>query len=100
MPELEAGPSGVRPPVAAAGRTRALSSPHTLTPSPRLRLRWAVQVCKPNTPLTFQNVTVFRGTPGKSTFDFNTFTGTNGATYTIGATNGVLTSTQPGGSVY
>ncbi len=58
------------------------------------------QVCQPNTPLTFENITVFRATPGSSTFDFNTWTGSHGATYTIQAKNGVLSSTQPGGSVY
>lgn len=58
------------------------------------------QVCEKNTPLTFENITVFRGTPGTSTFDFNTWTGYSGAQYTIFAKQGVLGSSQPGGSVY
>ncbi len=58
------------------------------------------EVCKPNTPLTFTNITVFRATPTVSSFDFVHWVGTDGTSYTIDAKDGQLTSSQPGGAVY
>jgi cyanophycinase len=61
----------------------------------------APSVCKPKTPLTFQALNVQRGTPNSTVFDFNTWSIVGGgASYTIGAVNGKLGSSQSGGSVY
>ena len=56
-------------------------------------------VCEPNTPLTYRNLAVFRAEPG-SRFDIPRWAGTNGASYTLDVVNGLITSTQAGGSIY
>lgn len=58
-------------------------------------------VCKPKTPLTYRNIGVQR-LSGSATFDMRNWAAYNGGTvsYTISAVNGVLSSTQPGGSPY
>ena len=56
-------------------------------------------VCQPKMPLTFQNVSVYR-VDASGTFDFSSWTGSNGTAYQISADAGVLTTTQPGGGVY
>jgi cyanophycinase len=55
--------------------------------------------CEPKTPLTYRNLTVYKVMPG-DTFNFSTWSGNGGIAYTISAENGVLTSTQAGGSIY
>ena len=57
------------------------------------------EVCEAGSPLVYENVSVFRAAPG-STFDFNTWSGTKGTSYTLSAKGGSISSTQPGGSVY
>lgn len=57
------------------------------------------QVCAAKTPLTYDNIAVQRIGAG-GTFDFNTWTAPGATTYMVSADNGVLTSTQPGGSAY
>jgi cyanophycinase len=57
------------------------------------------EVCKPETPLTFRRLKVYKITKGGG-FDVGAWVGTGGTAYTVTATGGVLTSTQPGGSVY
>jgi cyanophycinase len=59
------------------------------------------EVCKPKTPLTFRNVGVQR-LSGTGSFSLSNWAGYSNATtnYNISAVNGVLSSTQPGGSVY
>ena len=58
------------------------------------------QVCAPKTPLTYRNVGVQR-LSGSGTFDLNNWAGYGSTTnYAISAVQGVLSSTQPGGSVY
>jgi hypothetical protein len=47
----------------------------------------------------YQDIAVYRVGPG-NTFDFGSWTGKGGTTYTLTAAGGVVTSTQPGGSVY
>ena len=59
----------------------------------------APQVCAPKTPLTYTNIAVYRITAGGS-FDLATWSGTGGMPYTVSANAGVLSSTQPGGSIY
>jgi cyanophycinase len=59
----------------------------------------APQLCQSKTPLTYQNIAVYRiGTTG--TFNLSKWTGTGGVAYTVSANAGVLSSTQPGGSIY
>ena len=57
------------------------------------------QVCKNQTPLTFDNVPVYRIAAG-ATFNVSTWTGTGGTAYSISAVDGVLQSTQAGGGIY
>lgn len=58
------------------------------------------QVCAPKTPLTYRNVGVQR-LSGTGTFDLNNWAGYGSTTnYAISAVQGILSSTQPGGSVY
>jgi cyanophycinase len=59
------------------------------------------QVCRPRTPLTYLNTETQR-LSGTGSFDLRNWAGYGGATtrYAISANQGVLTSTQPGGSPY
>jgi cyanophycinase len=59
----------------------------------------APQVCQPNTPLTYDNIAIYR-IDSSGTFDLSRWTGRGGASYTVSADVGVLSSTQPGGSIY
>lgn len=58
------------------------------------------EVCQPRTPVTYQNISVYRITPSAGAFNVSTWTGTGGTAYTVSATAGVMSSTQPGGSLY
>jgi len=59
------------------------------------------QVCAPNTPLTFYEVSVFRVSGNASNvFDLSTWTGISGTHYSLAAMDGVLKSTQPNGNIY
>ena len=51
------------------------------------------------TPLTYLNIGVYK-LPQGGTFNFPTWTGTGGVGYTLNVNNGLLTSTQAGGSIY
>lgn len=62
-----------------------------------LRTPGAPQVCQSRTPLTFNNLSVFRMSGG-ATFNLSTWSGSGGTNYTISATNGALTSSI--GSIY
>lgn len=58
------------------------------------------EVCVPKKPLTYRNVGVQR-LSGAGSFDLNNWAGYGSTTnYAISAVQGVLSSTQPGGSVY
>ena len=59
------------------------------------------EVCKPKTPLTYRNIGVQRLTGGGS-FSLTNWAsyGNSTVNYNISAIKGVLSSTQPGGSVY
>jgi cyanophycinase len=59
----------------------------------------APQVCQSKTPLTYQNISVYRIAAG-GTFNLSTWTGHKGVNYTVSANAGVLSSTQSGGSIY
>jgi cyanophycinase len=57
------------------------------------------ETCQPKMPLTFQNLSVYR-VDANGTFDFPSWTGSNGTAYQISADAGVLTTTPPGDGVY
>jgi cyanophycinase len=57
------------------------------------------EICKLGTPLTFKNLAVYRIAKGGA-FDIDGWVGTGGTAYGLSAIDGVLTSTQPGGSIY
>jgi cyanophycinase len=57
-------------------------------------------VCRPDTPLTYEGIPVYRLRTGAGHFDVARWIGNGGTEYTISAKNGVLTSTQPGGEIY
>jgi cyanophycinase len=56
------------------------------------------EACQPKTPLTFHGLSVYR-VDASGTFDFPTWTGTNGTAYEISSDAGLLT-TQPSGGIY
>jgi cyanophycinase len=57
------------------------------------------QVCQAKTPLTYQNIAVYR-IDATGSFNLSTWKGTGGVTYTISANAGALSSTQSGGAIY
>ncbi len=59
----------------------------------------APQVCQSGTPLTYQNIAIQR-INASGTFKLSTWKGTGVTAYTVTANAGVLSSTQPGGSIY
>lgn len=59
----------------------------------------APELCQAKTPLTYQNIAVYR-INSTGTFNLATWHGTGGVAYAVSATNGVLSSTQAGGSIY
>ena len=63
------------------------------------RTNGAPQVCEKNVPLTYKGISVYR-LSGDATFDLTTWKGRGGAAYSVSAIEGVLSSTQPGGSIY
>ena len=56
--------------------------------------------CRPNTPLTYEHISVYRLAPGAGEFDISSWKGSGGTAYTISAKSGVLTSTLAGGGLY
>ena len=59
----------------------------------------APQVCEPKTPLTYQNIGVYR-IDSTGAFDLGRWAGRGGVSYAVSANAGVLSSTQTGGSIY
>jgi len=59
----------------------------------------APQVCQAGTPLTYQNISVYR-IDASGSFNIPNWRGTGGVTYSVSANIGVLSSTQPGGAIY
>ncbi len=62
-----------------------------------LRTPGPPEVCQPDTPLTYRDISVYRIGPG-GTFDLVRWRGTGGISYTLSAENGVLTSSN--GQIY
>ena len=82
----------------ANGTVEVFSTPGWPTPYVYfMRTNGTPQVCQPETPLTYQNVSVYRIGPGGS-FDLDTWNGNGGLAYSLSATAGVLTSSN--GSIY
>jgi len=65
-----------------------------------LKAPGAPQVCQAGTPVTYQNISVYRIAPSVGTFNLLTWTGSGGTAYTVSATAGVMSSTQADGSLY
>jgi cyanophycinase len=63
-----------------------------------LRVTEAPATCQPKTPLTMHAVSVVR-VPAGGSFNLATWAG-KGETYSLSVEKGVVTSTQPGGSIY
>jgi cyanophycinase len=59
----------------------------------------APQVCQAKTPLTYDNIRVYRINSAGS-FDLGRWSGKNGISYTVSSDAGVLSSTQTDGSIY
>lgn len=59
----------------------------------------APQVCQAGTPLTYDNIGVYR-IDASGSFDLSRWSGRGGVAYTVSADAGVVSSTQPGGSIY
>jgi len=57
------------------------------------------QVCQAKTPLTYQNIAVYR-IDATGSFNLSTWKGTGGVSYAVSANVGALSSTQSGGAIY
>jgi len=64
-----------------------------------LSTRGGPEVCRENTPLTFRDITVYRG-PAGSEFNLKEWRGKGGATYSLSVVEGKIQSTQKNGEVY
>ena len=85
--------------VDASGDATIVANPDHPTPYAYFIRGGRPELCQPKTPLTYRNLAVFRAEPG-SRFDIQSWTGHNGTSYSLDVVNGVVTSTQPGGSIY
>lgn len=83
---------------ASGGATIVANADHP-TPYAYFIRGGAPETCQPKTPLTYRHLAVFRAQPG-SQFDIPSWTGANGVSYQLDVVNGVISSTQPGGSIY
>lgn len=59
----------------------------------------APQVCQPGTPLTYDNIAIYR-IDANGSFDLSRWSGRGGTAYTVSADAGVVSSTQAGGGIY
>ena len=64
-----------------------------------LSVRGGPEVCRENTPLTFRDVTGYRGPTG-SEFNLEEWKGKGGTSYSLSVENGTVRSTQSGGGIY
>jgi cyanophycinase len=59
------------------------------------------QQCRPNTPLTYRDISVHRLRSGPGRFNIASWTGSGGTTsYTLSAVDGVVTSSLPNNQIY
>ncbi|MGA8029976.1 MAG: cyanophycinase [Bryobacteraceae bacterium] len=56
--------------------------------------------CRPNAPLTYKDVSVYRLSAGAGQFDVASWKGSGGTAYTLSVRDGVLTSSQVNGEIY
>jgi cyanophycinase-like exopeptidase len=59
----------------------------------------APQVCQAGTPLTYDNIGIYR-IDASGSFDLSRWSGRGGVAYTVSADAGVVSSTQAGGGIY
>jgi cyanophycinase len=59
----------------------------------------APKVCKAGTPLTFENISVYKG-PRGATFDVKSWTGSGGSSYRLDVEQGKVKSSQPDNNQY
>ena len=85
--------------VDASGQATVVANATHPTPFAYFLRGGTPQVVAPKTPLTYTNIETQRVQPG-STFNLSTWTGTGVTGYTLNVQAGVVTSTQPGGSIY
>ena len=64
-----------------------------------LSVRGGPDVCRENTPLTFRDITVYRGPTG-SKFNLRDWKGKSGVAYSLSVVEGKIRSTQKSGEVY
>lgn len=82
-----------------SGRATIVANADHPTPYAYFIRGGAPQVVASRTPLTYLNLEVQRAAP-RSTFDLVNWTGRGLTSYTLNVNNGVVSSTQPGGSIY
>jgi cyanophycinase len=64
-----------------------------------LQVKSAPEVCRPNTPLTIRDISVYRAPTGAH-FDFKSWTGVGGESYSISVENGMVHSAGHRNAVY
>jgi cyanophycinase len=64
-----------------------------------LEVKSAPEVCRPDTPLTIRNVSVYRA-PAGAHFNLRSWTGDGGKSYSISVENGMIHTNQRENSVY
>lgn len=64
-----------------------------------LQVKSAPEVCRPDTPLTIHNISAYRA-PRGAHFDFKSWTGRGGESYSISVEKGVIHTTREGNAVY
>ena len=64
-----------------------------------VRARRRAGICRPGTPLTFGDIEIYRVPKGGS-FDVKAWKGQGGTAYRLDVENGLVRSSQPGGSIY
>jgi cyanophycinase len=64
-----------------------------------LQVTSAPEVCRPGTPLTIHNIAVYLA-PTHSHFDFKSWTGEGGESYSISVETGAIRTTRPNSAVY
>ena len=85
--------------VDASGKASIVANADHPTPFAYFIRAGVPEICLPDTPLTYRNMSVYRVQPG-ATFDVAAWRGRGGTAYTLNVEAGAVTSTQAGGSIY
>ena len=64
-----------------------------------LQVKSAPEICRPGTPLTIRDISVYRA-PAGAHFDLKSWTGDGGEAYTISVENGAVHTTRQGNVIY